>query len=266
MSYNSSVKRLALSVVLALAGCPQHGGTRPYAEPKVADVVDRLAKQREALTGFKATSSKMDYFINKQRAKGDVMAMAKTGRFVHVLGLSPAGGQPVVEMVCDGTNFTLVDYQQNCTLTGPCDKSAIARFFGIELEPDDLVHLALGAPPVVANPTGTVTWDGKCGCERVELHGDGYTQKLTIDARDGRWDVLDAELDATDGSKLWSVDNKDFVEVEKHRLPGKQLFMSPAHKQNLVVEWGKPADRNVNPELDASKFQLQVPQGLKTCP
>jgi hypothetical protein len=264
VSYYFDVK--CLVCLLTLAGCAQHVGTRPYPKPKVADVVNRLAKQRNALVGFKTTASTMDYFINKQRAKGDVMAMAKLGRFVHVLALSPAGGQPVLDMVCDRSNFTLIDYQHNCSLTGPCDKAAIARFFGIELEPDDLVHLALGAPPVIANPTGTVTWDGNCGCERVVLKGAAGTEKLTIDARDGRWDVLDAELDAADGTVLWCVEDKDFVEVDKHRVPGKQLFKSPANSQDIVVEWGDPAKRQVNLQLDASKFQLQVPAGLATCP
>ena len=63
--------------------------------------------------------------------------------------LSPAGGSTIVEMACDGTNYVYVNYQNNCALTGPCNAQSVAMFFGIELEPDDFLHLALGTPPSI---------------------------------------------------------------------------------------------------------------------
>ena len=264
MRYN--VRVIArLGCLLALAsGCPHGGGSRPYPDPSVADTVARLAKQRDELRGFRADAV-MDYWIGNQRAKGEVLVMGELGARVHFLALSPAGGTPLADLACDGTSFVYVDYQNNCTLSGPCNKESIAHFFHIELEPDDFVHLALGAPPVLGNATGTTTWDGKCGCERVELHGDGGTQKISIDERDHHFDVLDAELAAPDGTIEWRVDNKDFVEVDQHRVPGKTRFKSPAQKEDLLVDWGPVDKRSVNPKLQASQFVITPPAGLPMC-
>jgi outer membrane lipoprotein-sorting protein len=257
------MRSLVLAMGLLAAGCPGHGqGTRTYPAPSAADVVARLAQKRAALTSFKADTT-MDYWLGNQRAKGEVLVMAKTGSKIRFAALSPAGGSTLAEMACDGKDFVYVDYQNNCALTGPCNGRSIAQFFHIELEPDDFLHLALGTPPVVPGATGTVTWDASSGHEKVALHGtDGATQKLTIDARDNRWDVLDSTLTGADGKVRWSVANTDFGDVGGHRVPGKTRFRSPADKQDLIVDW---TQRQIDVELSDDKFVLQAPAGLATC-
>ncbi len=255
--------RLALLAVV-LCGCP-HGGTpRPGNAPTVAEVVDRMNKARAQLTSFVADSN-MDYWLGNQRAKGEVLVMGQVGAKVRFAALSPAGGSTMAEMACDGKDFVYVDYQNNCQLAGPCDATSIAHFFHIELAPDDFVHLALGTPPVVSNPTGTVTWDGEHGWEKVELRGAEGTQKLTIDDKNGRWDVIDSELVGTDGKVRWSVANKDFVDVAGHRVPGKTSFKSPANQEDLLIDWGAPGNRKVNDQLPDDKFKLVAPAGLPAC-
>lgn len=260
------MKRSLLAGVLLLAACPSpKGANRPYAAPTVATVVDRLAQARAQLTSFRGDST-MDYRIAGQRAKGEVLVMGKLGKQVRFAALSPAGGSTLAEMACDGTNFVYLDYQNNCALTGPCDARSVSIFFGIELEPDDFVHLALGTPPVVDSPTGTVTWDGNRGVEKVELQGaGGAKQRLTIDAREGRWDVLDSELVGADGKTRWSVANADFRKVEgsgDRRVPGKTRFRSPVQDQDVIVEWN---ELEANVELQPQQFVIQVPAGLPTC-
>ena len=224
--------------------------------------MDRMTKARDALTSFKTTSNAvMDYWLGNQRMKGEVLIMAKMGAYIRFAALSPAGGSTILDMACNGKDFVLVDHQNNCALTGPCDRATIARFFHVDLEPDDFVHLALGTPPVIPDATGTVTWDGDKGVDRVVLHGAQATQKIAIDDRAQRWDVTEAELDEG-GKQLWSVANGDFKDVGGHRLPGKQRFRTPAEQSDLLVEWG---DREVNLDLPGQLFDLQVPPGLPTC-
>jgi hypothetical protein len=254
--------RRALTLLL-LAGCP-HGST-PSSQPDltVAQVVDRLAKARAELTAFRADST-MDYWLGSQRLKGEVLVMGTTGAKVRFAALSPAGGSTMVEMACDGTNYTLVDHQNNCARSGACDQQSIAQFFHIELAPDDFVHLALGTPPVIASPTGTITWDSNKGVHRVALTGGEGTEKLAIDTTQGRFDVVDCELVGPDGKTRWSVANTDFTEVGGHRVPGKTRFRSPTRQEDLLVDWGSSFE--VNPALDASKFALTAPAGLPLCP
>ena len=127
------------------------------------------------------------------------------------------------------------------------------------------MNLAVGTPPVIANATGTVTWDAQRGLENVQLSGGGKTEKLAIDMRDGKLDVMSAEMIGADGKQEWSVTNSDFVDVGGHRVPGKSRFKAPNHQQDLEVDWGDTQNRAVNVELDASKFQLAAPAGLPTC-
>jgi hypothetical protein len=256
-------RALLTATLIATACCGPKANKPPSPQPSVADVVDKLGKARDELTSFRGEST-MDYWLSGQRAKGDVLVMGTLGKRVRFAALSPAGGSTIAEMACDGTNFVYLDYQNNCVLTGPCDARSVGMFFGLELEPDDFVHLALGTPPVIANPTGTVTWDGGRGAWKVALDSGTMTQKLTIDAREGRWDVLDSEL-AIGGAVRWSVANADFKPIEgsgERRVPGKTRFKSPAEKQDLLVEW---SELEANVQLQPEQFVIQIPQGLGTC-
>jgi len=256
----------SLLALAACAGCPGgNTGNRPYAEPKVDDVLARLAKQREERKSFSG-ESKMDYWLGDQRVKGDVLVMGTTGKKLRFNALSPAGGDVLVDMACGGTNFAYIDKQNNCQLSGPCDRSSIATMLHIELEPDDFLHLALGTPPVLDGATSTLTWDGK-QYEKLEMKSAAGSQTVTLDLRDGRLDVIDSERKDASGKTVWSVKNAEFenspdANQGDHRLPTKTQFKSPREKADLVVEWGQ---RTINPTIDDAKFVVTVPDGLPRC-
>jgi hypothetical protein len=261
--------RFALLVAVLLAcGCPHGDVPKPAGpDPTVAEVVDRLTKAKDELRSFTGAAV-MDYWLGSDRFKGDVLAMGEVGSKVRVAALSPAGGSTVAEMACDGSRFVSVNYQNNCVLTGPCNKQSIATFFGIALEPDDFLHLALGTPPVVEQATGQVTWDGSKGVHRVDLQGPGGKQTIGIDDRDQKFDVVDSELVGADGKPVWSVKNGSFgaakdAEGKEHRVPGKSRFVTPnQQKADLTVDW---RERTLNVAIDPKKFTIEVPAGLPTC-
>jgi hypothetical protein len=261
-------RSLVLAPLALACGCARGDIPRPAGpSPTVAEVVDHLAKARDELHSFTG-SAVMDYWIGNDRFKGDVLAMGEAGSKVRIAALSPAGGSTIAEMACDGRNFVSVNYQNNCVLTGPCTKQSIATFFGIELTPDDFLHLALGTPPVVTEAHGEVTWDGHAGVERASLEGSDGKQTIGIDARDQRWDVVDSELTGTDGKPVWSIKNAAFDNAKDpdgkdHRVPGKSRFQTPGRqKADLTVEW---RERTVNVAIDPAKFTIAVPVGLPTC-
>jgi hypothetical protein len=258
-----------LATALSLACGPPHGETpRPSgAAPTVAEVVDHLTRARTELRSFTGEAV-MEYWLGGDRFKGTVLAMGEAGAKVRIAALSPAGGSTLVEMACDGSQFVSVNYQNNCVLTGPCDRRSIATFFGIELAPDDFLFLALGTPPVVDDAHGAVTWDADKGVYRATLEGSGGKQTIGIDERDQRWDVVDSELVGPDGKQVWSVKNGAFgnakdPEGKDHRVPGKSHFTSPSNqKADLTVEW---RERTVNVPIDPKKLTISVPAGLPTC-
>jgi hypothetical protein len=258
-------RALVVGALIAMAGCPgSKMNKRPYAEPSVAAITGELAKARAALTSFRGDST-MDYWLSGQRVKGEVLVMGAVGKKVRFAALSPAGGSTLAEMACDGTNFVYIDYQNNCSLSGPCDAKSVSIFFGLPLEPDDFVHLALGTPPVLDGATGTVTWDGSRGLEKLDLKAAGGAQKLSVDVRENRYDVIDSELAGPDGKQRWSVAYADLSKITgsgERRVPKKVRFKSPVQNQDLLVEW---TELEANPQLQQEQFQIQVPAGLGRC-
>jgi outer membrane biogenesis lipoprotein LolB len=263
------MKSVALLAVCLLAGCP--GGTANYPKPPTVstakDVVAKLDEARKARTSFKVQTL-MDYWLGKDRAKGTVWVMGTAERKVRFNALKPSG-DVLIDMACDGANFSYVDFQNNCHLAGPCSKTSIAALLRVELEPDDFHHLAQGTPPTLEGADGTVTWDASKGYARVKLQGPGGTQNLVIDARDNRFDVLTAELVGGDGKTVWSVENTDFRTIAddkqvKHRVPGKTRFKSPQQQADLLVEW-KDDERAINLSLEPAKFSVPIPAGLPAC-
>ena len=256
--------KLRLLAALLLAGCPGARTPQDHPAPKVDDIVARLGKARAELTSFVADTT-MDYWLGNQRTKGEVLVMGAVGAKVRFAALSPAGGSTLAELACNGKDYVLVDYQNNCQRSGPCSGESIAQFFRIDLEPDDFVALAVGTPPVLPNATGTVTWDAERGVEKVRLESAAGKQTLSIDDNHGHFDVIDSELTGPDGKVRWSVENTSFVDVAGHRVPGKTRFKSPASSQDLLVDWGAASSRKINEPLGDDKWKLEAPAGLPAC-
>lgn len=263
------MKALAPVAALLFAACP--GGGAKYPQPSnattVEQVVAKLEAARKARASFKV-QTQMDYWLGKDRAKGTVWVMGTAQKQVRFNALKPSG-DVLVDMACDGNNFTFVDFQNNCQLAGPCDKRSIASLLRVELEAEDFHHLAQGTPPTITDAKGTVTWDASKGHERVKLEGPEGVQNLVIDARGSNFDVLSAELIGPDGKVTWSVENTDFRTIEdvakvKHRVPGKTRFKSPKEGADLLVEWSDEG-REINLPLAADKFTVPIPAGLASC-
>lgn len=267
LSLHMRLMLLPLAALL-LPACPgtKAGIKRDYPEPKAAEIVARLENQHQERTAFTAEST-MDYWLGKDRVKGTVLVMGTLGKKVRFNALSPAGGNVLADMACDGSNFAYVDQQNNCQLAGPCDRQSIAALLRVELEPEDFIYLALGTVPIAAKD-GTVTWDANNGHERVALTGPSGTQTIEVDLRGGRFDVIASDLKDPTGKTVWSVENADFGNVsdpagKDYRLPSKTRFKSPDQAADLLVDWG---ERTVNPDLtNPAKFQVTIPPGLPRC-
>lgn len=263
----SSRGPLVVAAALALAACPGPARyPRPTGTDDVPSVVARLDRSRAEAASFRGASV-MDYWLGSNRVKGSMLVMGSVGAKVRFNALSPAGESVMADLACDGRDFVLVDFQNNCMLTGPCSRDSIAQLLRISLTPDDFLHLALGKTPVLPQATGTVTWDASNGRYRVSLQAPGGSQDIVIDGRDGRWDVLSSELRDAASATVWKVENTDFSEVKDaqgkaHRVPEKSRLTQPSQKADLIVEWEQ---RELNVELSADKFVLAPPAGLPQC-
>jgi hypothetical protein len=267
--YHPRMRIVLLAAVLLACGCPPKGGNfvQPRPGATAEDVIAKIEQQRAARTSFKSESV-MDYRLGGKRLKGTVYVMGTVQRQVRFNAISPQQ-DVLADLACDGTNFSFVNMQQNCQLTGPCNKHAIATLLQAELEPEDVAHLALGTVPVPPQSKGTVTWDASKGQETVKLESPDGKQTIVIDARGGHYDIVKSELVGTDGKVTWSVENAGFQDIKDpagatHRLPGKTSFKSPARGADLLVEW-KEEERTVNETIAPAKFTVNIPPGLPRC-
>ena len=278
VGYNSPMRNPPLvvaAITLALlaghTGCSCMGGRtipRPYPAPTADDVNQHLAAARARARSFQVESV-MDYWVGKDRVKGTVLMMGQVGARMRINALNPTGGNVAADLACDGVGYQLIDYNNDCQLTGPCTRQSVAQLLRVSLEPDDFLLLVMGTTPVIADTGGTLAWDAKTGREVLTLtSADGQlTQKIALDGRDRRWDVLESEVFDGQGNSLWKLQNKDFeaqdaVDGASFRVPGKTRFTQPMDKADLLVRW---SERTLNPTLDAAKFQMTIPPGLKTC-
>jgi hypothetical protein len=255
-------------MALPLAACP--GKRASYPQPPGANTVEavvaKLDQARTATSSFRGASV-MDYWLGNNRVKGSMLVMGAVGAKVRFNALSPAGESVMADLACNGRDFVLVDFQNNCMLTGPCNQTSIAQLLRISLTPDDFLQLALGNTTVLPNPAGTVTWDAAKGRLAVELKTTAGSQSILIDARDDHWDVLSSELRDSAGAVVWKVENADFAGLKDaagkaHRMPGKSRLQQPVQKADLLVEW---ETRELNVELADDRFALTPPAGLPEC-
>ena len=262
------MRLLVAILILAACGCPGPKYPQPSGMGDSAAVIAKLGEARSRAKTFRAEAIS-DYWIGKDRIKGAVLMMATPEAKLRFNGLSPAGEDVLLDLACNGADYVYVNKQENCQLVGPCNGESIAQLLHVPLEPDDFFYLALGMTPVMEGATGKVTWDGKKGQEVLELKGTGGSQTVVIDARDGRFDVLKSELRDGDGKLVWSVEHKDYGDVQgqdnpatRLRLPGKSRFQSGREKSDAIVEWKKWA---FNLGLPAQGFTLAPVDGLPTC-
>ena len=269
--------RTAAALTIALAACgsaprsPAPWGATP---PSFDDELAALEHAGDGITSFRAHSV-MDFRSGGSRTRTDVQLMGKPGSLLRLQVLSPAGGDVLVDLACDGTDFVLVDHAHNCVRRGACDYETRARVLHTHVMPDDLFQLATGTVPVIhCGPiTGTVSWDERTGRERIgwgflEDKGERCTieQEVELDVRDGHRDVV-AVADGNAMTPLWRVDHAGYHAVETpghhvHRVPGRSRYRAGG-SEDLLVEW---TSTELNVRLPPTAFQLVPPAGLPTCP
>lgn len=264
---------LIIGAVLA-SGCPNGGYPVPKNQPEVAQVVADLEQVHDRAQSYRSDSV-MEYWVKKQRVKADVPVIGKRGSRVRFIALSPAGGSTLADLACDGTNFVMVDHQNNCYLDGPCTKNSIRHLLRISLEPDEFLLMAMGSTPLIPEPDGTMSWDKKKGHWVVKLvsSDNQWTQTIRLDGREGRRDVVQSTVRDAKGNVEWKLTNKTFktfkgADGAQFRLPERSRLEQPKEKGDLTVRWFDERNemkREVNLEVPHEAFVLQVPAGLNRC-
>jgi outer membrane lipoprotein-sorting protein len=246
---------------LLLCGCPPpRPAERPYPPPTKEELVAHLKKRREVLRSLRA-ETKVDHLgQGAQRVKVTVDMLLARGGKLRLEAQAPIGGGTLMTLTADGTTFQLLDVKNNRFLEGPAKACNVARLISIEMEPEDVVDALTGSAPLEGEPV-QVAWDA--GRERLELRTpDGGSERIWLDARDKRWDVLSAERRDASGKLVWSLEHDGFEDKSGIRLPSRTDLKQPPKADARI----KFRDVEVNPTPPAKAFHLDPPAKITVEP
>jgi hypothetical protein len=257
---------LALPLLLALAcACPGARVARPYEDPGADAVVAHLTSLRERVRTLRAETLS-DARVGKERANLTVYILAGWGGKLRYMAMNPGGGAMAADLASDGTQFCFVNANDNCGECGPATPENVGMLLRVVMEPDDVVAMMFGGTPVLAGAQASLAWDAAAGHEILDLAAtDGTRQRIVLDGKERRWDVLTSEVKGPDGKLVFRIRHKDFHPVKTPdgrsvRVPGKSYFEQPGN--DALISW---KEQEIDVELDESKFRLTVPEGVRTC-
>jgi len=258
--------RLGLLGLLSLlaAGCPMPPVERPYAAPTAEALAAHLRGRAGALKSLRA-ETRVDYMAeNGDRLKVTMELLVAAGGKLRLSVEAPIGGGTLAALASDGVQFQLHDARNNRFYAGPASACAVGRLLRIELPPADVVAVLTGGAPLDGEVAGS-SWDPKDGGREVlELRtSDGGKERIRLDAREHRWDVVDAVRTDAKGNVLWRVAHEDFTDRGGVRLPTRTTVEEPPLKADAKIRF---RDVELNVALKDGVFTLTAPTGLATLP
>lgn len=251
-----------MAIAVLLAGCPSSKVQRTYPEPSPQAVLDHLRGLRDRATTLNA-ETKTDVRIGGERANVAVQILAEWGGKLRFQASDP-NNATAADLASDGQRYCFMDVHANCAECGAATRDTVARLVRIPLEPDQVVAVLMGAAPLLESAEATVEWQPDGGHEILTLKQGDAVQRIVLDARDRRWDVLDAQL-TENGKTRWRIRHKGFHDVKTPqgavvRVPGDSIFEEGG---DLVrITW---KDQRVGAPLTAKAFVLEPPAGLAAC-
>lgn len=251
-----------VAALLLSAGCPTASVTRGYPEPAPQAVLDHLRGLKERAATLNALT-KTDVRVGGERANVEVSILAAWGGKLRFIAADP-NHATAADLASNGERYCFVDVHANCAECGPATADTVARLVRIPLEPDQVVAVLMGATPLLEDAEASVEWQPAGGHEILTLKRGDAVQRVVLDGRDRRWDVLESQL--TEGGKTrWRIRHKDFRDVKSAqgqvvRVPTDSIFEESG--DNVRISW---REQTIGAPLAAGKFQLAPPPGLAAC-
>jgi len=257
--------RIGLAVVALLAaGCHAPKPVeRPYAPPKAEDALAALRTRATHLSTVRDLSTRVEIQQGKDHGKMSVKMLIARGGRLRFEASAPVVGD-IAALVSDGRRFAMNDLRNHQFVAGAARGCAIAQLIRISLEPEDVASLLLGGAPGLDGTATGIAWDPTHGGREVvtlEEPGGGR-ERLFLDGREGRWDLLGAERTDAAGAMVWRVEHQDWRDaVGGLRLPRRTHVTQPG--TDVWIRW-KEQEPNVEPPDGV--FELEPPPGVPVTP
>src|SRR6185503_13981125 len=136
-------RRLALLVLLSLAGCPPPPVARPYPAPSANELLAAIEAHARQIHSLRAEARVEHTAEGGQRVKVTVRMLVERGGKLRLEAEAPLAG-PVATLVSDGQHFALLDLRNNRFFEGPANACNVASLIRIQLAPEDVVSVLMG--------------------------------------------------------------------------------------------------------------------------
>ena len=249
-------------VALLLAACGGAQVKRTTPAPTAQELLDHLAGLPQRAPTLNART-KSDVRLGNDRVNVTVDILAEWGGKLRFQAHDP-NESTAADLASDGKEYCFVDVHNNCAECGPATPERVARLIRIPLEPDQVVAVLMGSAPILRDATAAESWDPDGGHEVLTLTAGDATERVVLDGKDRRWDLLEAEA-RVGGKSLWKIRHKDFHDVKTAsgavvRAPGASLFEQGS--ETVRILW---RDQGIGAPLPPASFQLTPPPGLRAC-
>jgi hypothetical protein len=168
-------------------------------------------------------------------------------------------GSPVVTLATDGQKLEIFRTDSGEFSEGPATSRSLSRVVQVEMEPQDLVSLLFGDPPLLPQ--------GNPSALRVDADRRAYA--LTFVSGD-RTEIIYQDLETllpvgaqVDGPNGWRAEFSDYQSHGDAKIPGKILLLSSNGNVELRLSYRKV---RVNLVVQEDLFQLKVPKDAHVVP
>lgn len=255
---------LALSVVLCFSACPTPI-PRNYLKPSPEQLLAHVAGIQERIKTLNA-ETRSDSWVGGERLRTKVFMLAAWGGRLRFMVMAP-NDTAAADLASDGQTYCYVDVRQNCGECGPATAQSVARLTRVVLEPDAIVAALFGSTQVLKNASVSAhSWDSEDGREVLILTDGAFKQRIELDGRHKRWDVVKVVMTGPNGKTAWSIRHFDFRSIKTAdggtvRFPATSQIKQG--KTDLGIKW---RDVRLNQKLAPTKFQMkEMPPGLPLC-
>ncbi len=244
---------LASLGLLLLTACPHRRGNQPpetrrFVKPD--ELLAAMAQQTKRTQSIRAVGV-VDMRRRGQRIKAHMVYTAQRPARLR-FETESFFDQPISILVLDNTVFSIWDLNKGRFLRGPARPEHIARKLPVPMQPEAVVGLLMGEPPLIDFEQARIEWKKEKGLYLLTLSKDKRIEEILVDPISMH--PMEAKV-WTDGETYFTLKYKDWQGL----LPRKVEFEMPGEKMKLKL---RIKEVEVDPKLEDSLFRLTPPPGI----
>jgi outer membrane lipoprotein-sorting protein len=231
----------------------------PPQPPPAEDLLTQVGARRQFLQGLKGLARVKVSSTDKNFQAQEVLFVQRPA-FLRIESLGPLG-TPQLYLVTDGRELNLYDPGENRYYRGPATARHLSSALPVVLEPEEVVEILLGGPPLIEHETSSIRADRKMGLWVLDLVSASRGERQSLWVHPQSFYILRAEIYRSGSSRSFTF--ADFDQVQGFFFPKRIQLLSFEPKGQVSVDY---QEVELNPDWKKQDFQLPVPRGARIIP